>query len=110
MRELDGGGSTYSRLGVRHTPKDFLKEVISQLRPKDGFELPIQTEGSHAVTGRRESLACLRTWKKFCVMCEVVTNEAREASMGQIGGRILEAVGRNLNFILGCTEPGKDFM
>lgn len=43
-------------------------------------------------------------------MCEVVTNEAREASMGQIGGRILEAVGRNLNFILGCTEPGKDFM
>lgn len=53
MRALDGGGSIYSRLGVEHTPEDFLKEVISQLRPKDGFELPIQAEGlAHAMTGR----------------------------------------------------------
>lgn len=43
-----GGGSTYFRLGVGHTPKDFQKKVISQLRPKDGYELPgqsVQAEG-----------------------------------------------------------------
>lgn len=90
MRALDGGGSTYSRLGVGHTPKGFLKEIISQPRPKDGFELPIHAEGmDRAMTGRQESLVRLRTWKTFCVMCEVVTNEAGEAHVGQIVDRIL---------------------
>ena len=34
MGAPEGGGSTYSRLGVGHAPKDFLEEIISQLRPE----------------------------------------------------------------------------
>lgn len=38
-----------------------------------------------------------------------MTNEAGEAHMGQMGDRILKAVGRNLNFIPGLYGAREGF-